>query len=151
MTSKVWLDPEGLKEWQPLFAAAMQARAQAYAPFSAFSVGAAVQTTDGCLIGGGNYESASYGLTLCAERAALSAAQAAGVVEEIVAVAICALDNRDQFLEGSDVVQPCGACRQWIFEASKRAGRDITVLCGNSDFTKVQLTSANELLPDGFA
>jgi|TARA_B110000438_G_scaffold302139_1_gene358924 cytidine deaminase len=151
MDTPVWLDAEGLEKWQPLFDAALAARAKAYAPYSSFMVGAAIMTGDGAIFTGANYESASYGLTLCAERAALCAAQSAEAVPAITAIAICAKPEGSNFAPEADVVRPCGACRQWIFEASKRAGRDIQVLCGDADFSKVIVTSAEQLLPDGFS
>lgn len=150
MDTQVWLDAEGHKKWEPLFEAALAARAKAYAPYSSFMVGAAIETESGAIFSGANYESASYGLTLCAERAAICAAQSAEAVPAITTIAICAkpADGGDP---EDEIVRPCGACRQWIFEASKRAGRDIRVLCGNTDFSKVIVTSADQLLPDGFS
>ena len=150
MNDQQWLDAEGLKRWQPLFQAALKARANAYAPYSHFQVGAAVMTRHGALHGGANYESASYGLSFCAERSALVAAQAAGAVPDLIAIALCAKPG-DGEPDQSQIVTPCGACRQWIFEASQRAGNDITVLCGNADFSRVLVMSAHSLLPEGFS
>lgn len=151
MNTEEWLDEEQRMKWEPVFRAALEARSTAYAPYSLFSVGAAVVTGDGAIYAGSNYESASYGLTLCAERAALTAAQSAGAVPAISAIAICAKPGKGGATSEADVVRPCGACRQWIFEAAKRAGRDIEVLCGNADFSRVLKTSAYQLLPDGFS
>ncbi|MEJ2202663.1 MAG: cytidine deaminase [Gemmatimonadota bacterium] len=80
---------------------------RAYAPYSGFRVGAAVQAEDGAMYVGCNLESASLGLTLCAERAAVAAAVAGGATT-VEAVAIVS--------EGDEPVAPCGACRQVLAE-----------------------------------
>lgn len=90
-----------------LLAAAAAVRAQAYAPASGFAVGAAVRSRDGRVFVGCNVENASYGLTLCAERAAVCAAVAAGV-RELVAVAVVTA--------ALPPARPCGACRQVLAE-----------------------------------
>lgn len=97
-------------DWTRLLIAAEQSVQSAYAPYSEFRVGAAVLTNDGQLFVGSNVENASYGLTICAERAAIFAAVGGtpGKKPEIVAVAIVT----DPPLPGS----PCGACRQVIAE-----------------------------------
>ncbi|MBL9079914.1 MAG: cytidine deaminase [Planctomycetes bacterium] len=90
-----------------LVAAAVAVRAHAYAPASHFHVGAAVLAADGRVFTGCNVENASYGLTICAERAAVCAAVAAGV-RELRAVAVATgLD---------EPATPCGACRQVLAE-----------------------------------
>jgi cytidine deaminase len=80
---------------------------QAYAPYSRFKVGAAVETGDGRYFTGCNIENASYGLTLCAERVAVFSAIAAGA-RSIVAVAI--------YTPTTEPAPPCGACRQVLQE-----------------------------------
>lgn len=80
---------------------------RAHAPYSGFRVGAAVQADDGSIYVGCNLESASLGLTLCAERAAVAAAVAGGVTR-IGVVAIVS--------DGDEPVTPCGACRQVLAE-----------------------------------
>ena len=87
--------------------AARNAARQAYAPYSGFRVGAAVLTVDKKIITGFNIENASYGLTLCAERAALVHALCAGH-QQFLALALCA--------GAEQAATPCGACRQFLAE-----------------------------------
>jgi cytidine deaminase len=93
-------------EIQSLYTVAEEARDRAYAPYSDFRVGAAVSTRDGSVISGGNVENASYGLTICAERAAIFRALAEGH-DEFAAVAVAG---------PAQTVSPCGACRQVLAE-----------------------------------
>lgn len=93
--------------WHELERAAKSARDHAHAPYSGFSVGAAVRAADGSVFVGCNVENASYGATICAERAALAAAVAAGA-RELVALAIVT--------NGEEPTPPCGICRQFLFE-----------------------------------
>jgi cytidine deaminase len=109
---------------------ARRAAESAYAPYSGFSVGAAVLTTDGRIFRGANVENASYGLTLCAERSALARAAAEGIRPgDVVAVAATAA--------------PCGACRQWLAEF--RAARVLYDHRG-----ELLVRTPAELLPDTF-
>ncbi|MFN2350623.1 MAG: cytidine deaminase [Kiritimatiellia bacterium] len=85
--------------------AARAVRRRAYAPYSGFRIGAAVLAGNGCIYTGANVENASYGLTICAERSAVSAAVAAGQ-KKIRAVLISA----------NPAAAPCGACRQVLVE-----------------------------------
>ena len=87
--------------------AAAQARLNAYAPYSGFKVGAAVLTGAGAIFTGCNVENASLGVTICAERAAVAAAIAAGQ-SDLIAIAIVA--------DAPQPAMPCGACRQVIAE-----------------------------------
>ena len=88
-----------------LVEAAQVARQQAYAPYSGFTVGAAVLTSSGAIYTGCNVENASYGLTMCAERVAIHNAVAAGE-REVMAVAVVSEPG----------ATPCGACRQVLAE-----------------------------------
>lgn len=90
-----------------LVAAARDARARAYAPYSHFPVGAAIQLADGRIFAGSNVESASYGLTMCAERVALFKAVSDGA-RSFSAVAVVA--------DTDAPTPPCGACRQVLWE-----------------------------------
>jgi cytidine deaminase len=93
--------------WDSLVEVAWQAREAAYAPYSNFSVGAALLAADGRVFTGCNVENISYGLTNCAERVAVGAAVAAGA-REFLAVAVVA--------DTGVPISPCGACRQVLAE-----------------------------------
>lgn len=97
---------------QRLIAAAARARRHSVAPYSRFKVGAALQTAQGEIVTGANVESASYGLTCCAERIALFTALTSGK-RNFVAVAIVAR------ADGGPM--PCGACRQLLAEYAPNA------------------------------
>src|ERR1700756_213706 len=97
---------------QQLIASAMKARRGSVAPYSKFQVGAALLTVEGEIVTGANVESASYGLTCCAERVALFKALTEGRLR-FVAIAVVA--------RMSPVPMPCGACRQLLAEYAPKA------------------------------
>jgi cytidine deaminase len=121
-----------------LVRAALQAREGAVAPYSRFKVGAALMTDTGEIITGANVESASYGLTCCAERVALFKALTAGQ-RRFVAVAIVA-----RMTGGAT---PCGACRQLLYEFAPDA--DVYVADSRQPAAVRKFTVAG-LLPKGF-
>jgi cytidine deaminase len=94
-------------QFDDLIRSALKVRLQAYAPYSKFAVGAAVQCKSGALFAGSNIENISYGLTICAERIAIGSAVAAGE-REFVAIAVVA--------DTIEPIVPCGACRQFLAE-----------------------------------
>lgn len=118
-----------------LFAAAMSARQNAYAPYSKFAVGAAVRTMDGTIFTGCNIENASYGLSICAERNAIFAAVASGY-NELTSLCVVA--------DTKEPVAPCGACRQVMLEFSVKE-----IWLTNCAGESKKMTMA-ELLPAGF-
>jgi homotetrameric cytidine deaminase len=96
-------------QFKDLIRSALDARLRAYAPYSKFAVGAAVQCKSGAIFTGSNIENISYGLTICAERIAIGSAVAAGE-REFVAIAVVA--------DTTEPIVPCGACRQFLTEFS---------------------------------
>jgi cytidine deaminase len=118
-----------------LVEAARVAQLRAYAPYSHFRVGAALEAADGTVYTGCNVENASYGLTICAERAALVSAVAAGAhaFRRIVVVS-----------DSDPPASPCGACRQMLAEF----GLDLRVLAVGP--AREQAWTLAELLPDAF-
>jgi cytidine deaminase len=119
-----------------LFAAAVAVRLRAFAPFSTFLVGAALEADDGRIITGCNVESASYGLTCCAERVAIFKGVSEGIqrYRRVVVVA-----------DTPAPTPPCGACRQLLWEF----GGDMEVLLGNLNGI-VARHRMSELLPHAF-
>lgn len=118
--------------------AAARARAGSVSPYSKFKVGAALLTKSGEIIGGANVESASYGLTCCAERVALFKALTDGK-KNFAAVAILARCNNGPM--------PCGACRQLLAEYAP----DAKVFVADSRaLGKIREFTVRELLPSAF-
>jgi cytidine deaminase len=122
--------------WRRLVAAARRARANAYAPYSHFAVGAALLTADGTIVTGANVENSSYGLTICAERSALVSAVAAGH-RRFRALALVAGRGTP--------ASPCGACRQVLHEFAP----DLPIRLVSTD-GRTRDTTIRELLPLGF-
>jgi len=91
---------------------AKEARKNAYAPYSGFKVGAAILTESGKIFSGSNVENASFGLTICAERAAICHAINQG--EKHISVVVIVTDS-------AKLTPPCGACRQFIQEFGPQA------------------------------
>ena len=122
-----------------LVAAARAARERAYAPYSRFRVGAALLTDGGDVVTAANVENASYGLGICAERAAVVAAVAAGY-RSFEAIAVAG--------GGEAPVTPCGACRQVLREFP--AALDLEVVCAGEAGDQVLTTTLRALLPESF-
>ncbi|MGH2353429.1 MAG: cytidine deaminase [Chloroflexota bacterium] len=123
------------QEQMALIEAATAARERAYAPYSGFQVGAAV-LAGGRIFQGCNVENTSYGLAICAERAAVFAAVAAGE-RRIDAVAVVA--------DTTSPTTPCGACRQVLSEF----GRDVVVICATVT-GETAIHALADLLPHAF-
>ncbi len=120
-----------------LFAAARAARANAYAPYSGFAVGAAVRGASGRIFSGCNVENAAYPAGTCAEAGAIAAASAAG--ERRIVEALVSADSPEP-------VTPCGACRQRLREF---AADDAPV--HSADAARVRATfTLGDLLPRSF-
>ena len=119
-----------------LYAAAIDAAAKAYAPYSKFTVGAAVRTRSGRIFCGCNVENASYGLTICAERNAIFQAVAAGEVD---------IEEVTIYTPTSVPAAPCGACRQVLNEFNPDA-----LVRSFCDGDEVLIERLSVLLPQSF-
>ena len=119
-----------------LLAAAREAFANAYVPYSNFRVGAALRTRGGRIVKGANVENSSFGLTRCAEQSAVQAMATAGERE---------FDELVVYTESNPPASPCGACRQVLAEFSP----DAVVHLVNGDGATLTTTVA-ELLPGAF-
>ncbi len=122
---------------EALIEQARKSRANAYAPYSVYHVGAAVLGANGRVYSGCNIENLSYGLTVCAERNAVAAMIADGC-REIQAVAVVTRDGGT----------PCGACRQVLLEFAPKP-EEVQVICVG-DESRVDYNLA-ELFPAGFS
>ena len=134
-----------------LVARARAAALGAYAPYSRFSVGCAIESVDGEIAIGSNMENACYRLGVCAEIAALTAANQAFGLDRIARVAVSGGHvGDDGALTGNALVTSCGGCRQSILEAAHVCGRDLEVISANGDGTQVASHRISELIPHGF-
>lgn len=121
---------------QELVERSLEVRQLAYAPYSHFLVGAAVLATNDVIYVGANVENASYGMSICAERAAVAAAVAAGQTK-FQAIAVATAGGRT----------PCGACRQVLAEFCA----DLPILLVDAEMPgSIRHTTLRELLPHGF-
>ncbi|WNI17410.1 cytidine deaminase [Actinacidiphila sp. ITFR-21] len=124
--------PAGEVDWEALRRAAREVMERAYAPYSAFPVGAAALTDDGRTVVGCNVENAAYGVALCAECGLVSALHASGGGR---LVAFTCSDLR------GNVLMPCGRCRQLLWE---HGGAELLV------DTVRGVRTMREVLPDAF-
>ena len=127
-----------LNSSEPLLERARMAASRAHCPYSQFHVGAAVLCDDGSVIEGCNVESASYGLTVCAERVALFSAISQG--KRPIELAVSCVDAQDEAAVSSRM--PCGACRQ-VMQELLPPDADIHV-------DGVGRRSLQQLLPEAF-
>ena len=119
-----------------LYRLAREAMEHAYAPYSGYCVGAALETAGGEVYQGANMENASYGASICAERVAVCKAMYDGH-KDFRAIAVCA--------SGDDPAWPCGICRQFIFEFGSS-----TLIITGPDEEHLETATIGELLPRGF-
>lgn len=130
-----------------LIEAARGAAANAWAPYSHFSVGAALLMADGSVITGANVENASYGLSLCAETVAVATASADGRMRDVVAVGIVGgMTGKD----GIEPILPCGRCRQILNEAAQAGKRDLKIWCSGLTGGPIAEYRLSDLLPHAF-
>jgi homotetrameric cytidine deaminase len=121
-------------QFDDLIRSALDARLRAYAPYSKFAVGAALQCKSGAVFTGSNIENISDGLTICAERVAMGSAVAAGQ-REFVAIAVVA--------ESTEPIVPCGAGRQFLAEFSS----DLIIVSATVEGDR-KVENLSHLLPD---
>ena len=124
-------------DWEPLVAAATAARANAYAPYSRFAVGAAVQMEDGSIHAAANVENTIPALSICAERHALAAAASAGLRHPHAVVVVT---------DATPPARPCGLCRQTLSEFAA----DLPILMVNVEGVREE-TTLGEIFPQPFS
>lgn len=129
-----------------LIAAAREASAGAYAPYSNFHVGAALLLADGTVVTGANVENASYGLSLCAETVA--AAKILSTAQDGVLEAVAVTGGAPGAPGQGATVTPCGRCRQVLNELAQLGGTDPVIWCDGED--GVLELRLSELLPHAF-
>jgi cytidine deaminase len=130
---------------------ARAAALRAYAPYSGFSVGCAVESVDGEVAVGANMENACYRLGVCAEISALTAAAQTFGLARVSRIAVSGGHvSPEGVLAGRGTVTPCGGCRQAILEAAHVAGVDVEVISSNGDGGEVTVMRISELIPLGF-
>ena len=135
---------------EQLIAAAREAALKAYAPYSRFSVGCAIESVDGAVATGVNVENACYRLGVCAEQSALSAAHLAFGLANVSRIAVAGGDGSGASLTGDIICTPCGGCRQAIYEASCLSGRAVEIICSSGDGRDIARHSIASLIPHGF-
>lgn len=141
---EAYASPDELPEQdRTLLEKAIQARADAYAPYSRFEVGAAVRLGNGRIVTGNNQENVAYPSGLCAERVALFHAQAAFPGVPVEAIAISAASEE---FELTEPVSPCGSCRQVMAEYEHRHQSHIRVIMAGKGFVHA-VSGVENLLP----
>ncbi len=126
-----------------LIDSALEARKNAYAPYSGYYVGAALLCSGGGIVTGCNVENASYGATNCAERTAVFKAVSEGM-QRFTAIAIAGGKDREK---ASDYAYPCGVCRQVLREFCVPEEMTVIVCRSREDYKEMTLA---ELLPNSF-
>jgi len=135
---------------EELIALARSAALKAYAPYSGFHVGCAIESVDERVVTGANMENACYRLGICAEQSALTAAQHSFGLGNVARIAVAGGGSDGDVLTGDLICTPCGGCRQAILEAAQLGGRDVEIVCSNGDGSGVERHKIGELIPHGF-
>ena len=125
--------------YEELMDKAIEVSKYSYSPYSKFAVGACLETEDGSIYTGCNFENSSYGLSICAERNAIGSAIAEGK-RKIKAIAI--------YSPNQDNCAPCGACRQVLHEFCENDS-ELDVILKNKDELKIY--TLEQLLPESFS
>lgn len=131
---------------QILMKEAVKSAQNAYAPYSGFSVGAAVKLSSGKIVTGNNQENAAYPSGLCAERVALFSASAL-YPEDAVETIVITIKTKHKIIEP---VAPCGACRQVIAEYENRQNRKIRIIFSGETGKTFLVEGIHNLLPITF-
>jgi len=140
-----WTDlPE---QEQRLVDKAYEAMKNAYAPYSEFKVGACALMDDGSFILGNNQENAAFPSGICAERVALFYAGANFPNKKVLTLCIVA---KGDLMPASQLLSPCGGCRQVMLESENRQKQPMRVILVNQDGRTMVLDSVIQLLPFGF-
>lgn len=126
-------------KYEELMKKAIEVSKNSYSPYSKFAVGACLETDDGSLYTGCNFENASYGLSICAERNAIGSAIADGK-KIIKAIAI--------YSPNQDNCVPCGACRQVMHEFCT-SDEELDIILKNGNELKIYTLA--QLLPESFS
>jgi|MesohylFT_1024984.scaffolds.fasta_scaffold72713_2 cytidine deaminase len=126
---------------------AYAAMENAYAPYSEFKVGACALMDDGSFVLGNNQENAAFPSGICAERVALFYAGANFPNKKVITLCIVA---KGDLMPASQLLSPCGSCRQVMLESENRQKQPIRVLLVNQDGRTMILDSVIQLLPFGF-
>lgn len=135
------------EEYRNLVDSAREATFRSYAPYSRFSVGAAILLDNGQTVTGANQENAAFPSSMCAERTAAYYAHATYPDARFRAIAIAARGTDG--LEQKRPIAPCGACRQALLEYETLAGHDVEVILAGSDEI-YRIPSVKSLLPVSF-
>lgn len=133
---------------QELMNQAREATHNAYAPYSAFYVGAAILLVNGKIVKGNNQENGAYPSGLCAERVAAFAASANYPGVAMQKIAVIARSNR---FEVKDPVSPCGACRQVLLEYESLQQKPLKMLLGKENGKILVVEKIEDLLPLSFS
>ena len=134
-------------DYKELISQALEARRYAYAPYSHFSVGAALLCADGRVFKGCNIENAAFSPSMCAERTAFAKAISDGY-GDFTAIAIVGAPSDSK---GTDICTPCGVCRQVMREFCQQ---DFQIICAKTDETEEiieqKVFTLAEMLPESF-
>ncbi|MBW6489651.1 MAG: cytidine deaminase [Lentimicrobium sp.] len=131
---------------QFLMKEALKSAQNAYAPYSGFSVGAAIKLSSGKIVTGNNQENAAYPSGLCAERVALFSASALYPNDSVETIAIT-IKTKHKIIEP---VAPCGACRQVIAEYENRQNKKIRIIFSGETGKSYMVEGIQNLLPITF-
>lgn len=130
-------------EDRTLAQAAIEAMANAYAPYSHFQVGAAVQLSNGQIVKGANQENAAFPSGLCAERTALFAASATYPQDDILSIAVA---GGPEGVLGEELASPCGACRQVMAQYQAKSGKPLSIIMISSSRI-LKFAKVDDILP----